>query len=114
MKKFFPLTLAVLLAAGCVTSNRLVTGKARPPIPAAAVELKTAAPAGAEEIGIVTAVSAGQSNTALQNAVDALKRRAGEMGANVIVILGTDLTKTSDGGLNRGNTFRLRSTIIEW
>ncbi len=96
-------TLIVLLAgaalAGCVTSQHLVTGKARAAFPAEQVELRSSAPPGAEEIGIVTAVSGGQNDYAMKTAVAALKKQAGGMGANIIVVVGSDLTRheTSSG-----------------
>ena len=83
-----------LFLCGCVTSQHLVTGKARPALAADQVELRSSVPTGAEEIGIVTAVAGGHSDTAMKTAVDALKKQAGGMGANVIVVVGTDLTKT--------------------
>ncbi len=94
------LILFVLLAAltGCVTSQHLVTGKARGALPADQVELRSTAPSGAEEIGIVNAVSGGHSEHAMQAAVDALKKQAGGMGANIIVVTGSDLTKHEAAG----------------
>ncbi len=89
--------LILLLAAaftGCVTSQHLVTGKTHPALLAEQVEIRPAAPAGAEEIGIVNAVANGHSDTAMKTAIGALKKQAGGMGANVIVVVGSDLTSS--------------------
>ncbi len=93
MKKTQILMLAMLLT-GCVTSQHLVTGKAHPAIPAEQVHLLPSLPTGAEEIGIVQAVAAGHSNNAMLTAVGALKKQAGQMGANSIVVVGSDLTES--------------------
>lgn len=94
------LVLAAVLTAGCVSSQSLVTGKARSAVSVEQVELRPSPPAGAEEIGIVTAATAGHSQHAMAIAVDALKKKAGAMGANIIVVIGSDLAQhESSGGL---------------
>ncbi len=86
------LTIAAL--TGCVTSQHLITGKARPAVLADRVEIRSSVPEGAEEIGIVMASASGNNNLAMKTAVDALKKQAGGMGANIIVVMGTDQRKS--------------------
>lgn len=87
-----------LLLTGCVTSQHLVTGTVRPAVDPALVQLRPAPPTGAVEIGIVTAVSAGQNDQAMTAAVSALKKQAAGIGANVLVIIGSDMTQTASSG----------------
>ncbi len=97
MKNKILIILAALLT-GCVSSQHLVTGRVRPALAAEQVQLRSSAPADAEEIGIVTAVAGGHNNLAMQTAIGALKRQAGSMGANIIVVVGSDMTSTSSSG----------------
>ena len=92
------LMLTIAALTGCVSSQHLVTGTRRAALPADQVQLRSSVPAGAEEIGIVTVVAGGHNNLAMQTAVGALKKQAGAMGANVVVVLGSDMTSKSSGG----------------
>lgn len=88
-------TLALLvmigLAAGCVTGQRIQTGPARAAIAAEAVQLAAAAPAGAVEVGLVSAASEGHNQEAMDIAVRELKKQSARMGGNYLVILSTDM-----------------------
>ncbi len=98
MFSFFCHASFLVILSGCVSSQHIVTGKQRGAIPADAVEVQPSPPAGAEEIGLVTASTAGKSQHAAQIAVDALKKQAGLLGANVLVIQSTELLAAGGGG----------------
>jgi ABC-type glycerol-3-phosphate transport system substrate-binding protein len=98
MKKILVQILILALLTGCVTSQHLVTGTARPAVSPALVELRPSVPTNAVEIGIVSAVSAGQNDQAMQAAVNALKKQAGGIGANVLVVVGSDLMQSASAG----------------
>jgi hypothetical protein len=91
--------LLFILAAGCSTrSQHIVTGATRSALVPDQVEVRPSPPAGAVEIGIVTATTGGQNETATKTAIAALKREATGIGANVIVIIGADLATHESGG----------------
>src|SRR5690606_7902510 len=81
---------AVLLAAGCASSSRVMLGQARTPIDPAHVQVYRTAPAGAQEIAQLESTSAVGFGTQGQTdaAVARLKREAAALGANGVVLLG--------------------------
>lgn len=95
MKTGVVLLLSAFLA-GCATSNQIVTGTARQAITSDAVKVYSTMPPGAEEIGLINAESAGKNQTSVDSAIAELKRRAGKLGANGIVIeaRGTTTSRT--------------------
>lgn len=82
---------AVLMLAGCVaTGSHIITGTVRPAISPEAVKIYADAPANFEKIGFITAVCAdGNLQRGSDKRVSELKRQAGLLGANG-VLLGAD------------------------
>lgn len=105
MKNLLVLILCAGLV-GCATSSQIVTGTARPPIDFAQVNVYASMPAGAEEIGLINAESAGKNQAAVTSALKELRIRAGRLGANGVVIEGrgtsTSRTESSLGVIQNG------------
>jgi hypothetical protein len=95
--KLFLLLLPALLA-GCVSSQRIVTGTARPALTSAAVRIYRAMPEGAEEIGIVNAEASGNNQAAMNTALAEIKRQAAALGANGFTVIGSGNRTESSGG----------------
>ena len=91
------LILAILFVlAGCATGSALVTGQVTTAIKDhSSIQILTSMPAGAEEIAIVKASSdAGLTQQgSLDYAVEELKKQAARVGANGVVITGSDLLR---------------------
>ena len=91
------LILTVIFAlVGCATGSALVTGQVRTAIEDhSTIQILTSMPAGAEEIAIVKASSdAGLTqHGGLDYAVEELKKQAARVGANGVVITGSDLLR---------------------
>ena len=91
------LILTVFLAlVGCATGSALVTGQVRTAIEDhSTIQILTSMPAGAEEIAIVKASSdVGLTQQgSLDYAVEELKKQAARVGANGVVITGSDLLR---------------------
>lgn len=90
--------LALLPLTGCVSTQSIVTGQQRAPVPVESVKVYPAAPAGAEEIAIVN-VSADKGYATAQGVMDlcvkALKVKAAALGANGIVIVESGVSEHS-------------------
>lgn len=89
------ITLAILLAgalAGCTTSSAIMTGQARTAKPAADVRVYLRPPAKFESIALVSAMSnaAVSRDGSREKAVAELQRKAGELGANGILLNPTE------------------------
>lgn len=82
MKTIFLIMLTGLLM-GCA-SSRVLTGKAHPAISPENVRIYQEMPAGAEEVGLVSAQNAWNFNQ--EHVVSGMKKQAAKMGANGIVI----------------------------
>ena len=85
------LALAALLA-GCAGTSKVMLGPARAPIDPAQVRVYTAVPPGAVQIAQLessSAVGFGSQGKA-DAAVARLKREAGALGANGVVLIGVD------------------------
>lgn len=95
------------LLVGCVTGQRIVTGgSGRPALLAEAVRIEASAPAAAVEVGIVSVTSVGQNQTAMDAAMKEIRRQAGQMGANLVVVTGTGTDQShyrSSVGFMAGN-----------
>jgi hypothetical protein len=89
--------LAVVFATGCVSGgSHIVTGKPRPVFSADAVRVYSVAPAGSDEIGVVTALaSVWTAQGDADRCLVLLKREASKIGANGICdfVLKTSLTE---------------------
>jgi hypothetical protein len=84
--------LAAFFLGGCVSGSQVVTGKARPAVPAFNVTVYTEMPAGAETIGLVSANSTASLSwdKAKVQCIEKMREKAGAMGANGIVIKSMD------------------------
>lgn len=91
------LSLTALLAlAGCVSTQSIVTGKARTPIAPEAVKVYLTEPSGAEDVALVTASAEKGYNTAqgvMDLCVRELRKKAAALGANGLVIQSGGLTQ---------------------
>lgn len=92
MKKLFLPLFVALFVSGCATSSHVVTGTVRPAISPDGVKVYSTRPAAAEDVAIVSADSInGLTWQQAQNdAVRRLKSQAAKLGANAIVITGTE------------------------
>ena len=89
------ITSAILLAgvlAGCTTSSAIMTGQARAAKPASDVRVYLRPPAKFESIALVSAMSnaAVSRDGSREKAVAELQRKAGELGANGILLNPTE------------------------
>ena len=81
-----------IVLCGCVMGSKVVTGQARPPVSMETVQVYPTMPADAEVVGIVTANSTASFSwdTAKQQCLVKLRKEAGEIGANGIVVISVD------------------------
>ncbi len=89
------LALAVLAIAACASGSSIVTGTTRTPIASGQVGLYLEPPAEFEMIGLISASSdAGLTEQSSVNfAIEELKKQAGKLGANGVLVVSTDNTK---------------------
>lgn len=89
--------LAVLVLAGCTTSSAIMTGQARAARPASDVRVYLRAPAKFESIALVSAMSnaAVSRDGSREKAVAELQRKAGELGANGILLNPTETSQST-------------------
>ncbi|MCH6485091.1 hypothetical protein MMG85_16185 [Pseudoxanthomonas sp. LH2527] len=85
-----PVVFAMLLAAGCASSSKVMLGQARPALDPSQVQVYRTAPAGSLEIAQLESKSAVGFGTQGQTdaAVARLKREAAALGANGVVLIG--------------------------
>lgn len=86
------LMLAVVLLAGCTTSSAIMTGQTRAARQAADVKVYLRPPAQFESIALVSAMSnaAVSRDGSRENVVAELRKKAGELGANGILLNPTE------------------------
>lgn len=91
MKKTIAILLAALLA-GCTTSSAIMTGQTRAARQAADVKVYLRPPAQFESIALVSAMSnaAVSRDGSRENVVAELRKKAGELGANGILLNPTE------------------------
>lgn len=107
------LALAVLAIAGCASGSAIVTGATRTPVAPEQVKVYLETPADFEVIGLVSASSdAGWTEQgSVDYAVEELKRQAGKLGANgVLLISSGDKTTTVVGGYGTGYFYAIPVT----
>jgi uncharacterized protein YbjQ (UPF0145 family) len=87
ISSFLPLAVMALIS-GCASGSVIVTGTTRPAVRAAAVKIYLDPPAEFETIGLVRASSSSgwTQQGDLDYAVKELRRRAGKMGANGVLL----------------------------
>lgn len=86
------LAAAILALAGCTTSSAIMTGQARTARPASDVRVYLRQPAKFDSIALVSAMSnaAVSRDGSREKAVAELQRKAGELGANGILLNPTE------------------------
>ena len=98
-----PIALAVLvgtcasLLVGCVTGSHIVTGTVRPAILPEGVKIYGTMPANAEVIATVTASYEDSGQSATDMCIKELRKQAGKVGANGVVIGGLQATPGQTG-----------------
>ena len=107
MKRILVATIVFALA-GCTTSSAIMTGQARDARPASDVRVYLRPPARFESIALVSAMSnaAVSRGGSREKAVSELQRKAGELGANGILLNPTETgqSTTSSGVFIPGAT----------
>lgn len=100
------LLLVILPLTGCVSTQSIVTGAAHPALAPEAVRVYAEAPAGSEQVALLTA-SAGQgyatAQTTMNLVLKTLKEQAAKLGANGIVIISSDIVNTTRAGVGYVN-----------
>ena len=94
------LLFTVLVLGGCASGSALVTGQVRPAIEDhTSIRILTEMPEGAVEIAVVEASSDSgwTQQQSLDFAVEELKKQAGRIGANVVVLTGRDTSTRVSG-----------------
>lgn len=107
------LQLAVFAIAACASGSAIVTGTTRPPVPAEQVVIYLEPPAEFEVIGLVNASSdAGLTDQkSLDYAIKELKKQAGKLGANgVLLVSSGETTSTIIGGQGTGYIYGIPVT----
>ncbi|MDB6018690.1 MAG: hypothetical protein JWR19_3179 [Pedosphaera sp.] len=103
MKVSLILLLAVALVTGCATGSHVITGTVRPPVVAQQVKLYDKAPEKFEVIGFVNANYDGNGQSAMDAVVLELKKQAGAIGANGVLVGQTSQTAhTASAGYAAG------------
>ncbi|GAB3066354.1 hypothetical protein GCM10027214_36450 [Stenotrophomonas tumulicola] len=88
--RWVALATAMLMAAGCASTSKVMLGQARAPINPALVQIYSTPPAGSVEIAQLESSSAVGFGTQGQTdaAVARLKRDAAALGANGVILMG--------------------------
>ena len=113
-KVLLPL-IAVLALAACVSGSAIITGTTRTPVAPDQVKVYAEPPASFEVIGLVSASSeAGWTEQGSVNyALDELKRRAGKLGANGVLLVSTgDTTSVYNGISSAGKTVQGKAIFV--
>lgn len=100
---------AVLASAACASGSAIVTGTTRTPVAPKAVKLYLDPPESFEVIGLVSATSdAGWTDQGSMNyAIEELKKQAGKLGANGVLLVSSGETTT---GVVSGNNYAIPVT----
>lgn len=113
-KVLLPL-IAVLALAACVSGSAIITGTTRTPVAPDQVKVYAEPAASFEVIGLVSASSeAGWTEQGSVNyALDELKRRAGKLGANGVLLVSTgDTTSVYNGISSAGKTVQGKAIFV--
>lgn len=89
---------APLLFAGCATSQRIVTGAARPAITPDQVRIYAEPPAGAVDIALLNVSTFGDNQLAIDRALGKLRAECAALGANGAVLLGSGVARKHNSG----------------
>lgn len=93
------LSTLILFSSGCVLTQSIVTGTPQSPVAAESVRVYSTPPAGAEEVALLNVVAGGAGQYGMDLVVNELKKKAGSLGANGIVILTTAIETRNRGGI---------------
>ena len=109
----------VLVFGGCASGSALVTGQVRPAIEDhTSIRILTEMPEGAVEIAVVKASSDSgwTQQQSLDLAVEELKKQAGRIGANVVVLTGRDTSTrvSGDGTVISSSEMEIVHGIAVW
>jgi hypothetical protein len=107
------LQLAVLAIAACASGSAIVTGTRRTPVAPEQVVIYLEPPAEFEVIGLVNASSdAGWTDQkSLDYAINELKKQAGKLGANGVLLMSSgETTSTIVGGQGTGYVYAVPVT----
>ena len=109
----------VLVLGGCASGSALVTGQVRPAIEDhKSIRILTEMPEGAVEIAVVKASSDSgwTQQQSLDLAVEELKKQAGRIGANVVVLTGRDTSTrvSGDGTVISSSEMEIVHGIAVW
>lgn len=92
VRLFIPILLAATLVA-CASAPTMISGRVRPAIDPAQVRVYTVPPAGYEEVAQLSSASGpltyGEQNK-LNTAIAKLRREAAKLGANGVLLIGTE------------------------
>ena len=113
-KLMLPL-LAVIALAACASGSAIITGTTRAPVAPDQVKVYLEPPASYDVIGLVSASSdAGWTEQGSVNyAVEELKRRAGKLGANGVLLVSTgDTTSTYNGISSTAKTVQAKAIFV--
>jgi hypothetical protein len=82
---------SVLMLSGCASGSAIVTGERRPPVAPANVKIYAEPPAKYQIIGVISASSRSgwTKQTTTNRAIENLRRQAGNLGANGVLISDT-------------------------
>ena len=110
--KFLTLALGIIFLAGCATGSSIITGTPRPAVLPTEVRLFLSPPAEYEVIGLVEARSeVGFSRQSAQDrTIEDLRRRAGRMGANGILLTNSGDQQSGSVGTVSGGMFITSTT----
>lgn len=107
------LALVVLAIAGCASGSALVTGIKRAPIAPESVKIYLDPPAVFETIGLINASSDSgwTEQSALNYAIEELKKQAAKLGANgVLLVTSGETTSTTVVGQGTCNVYAIPVT----
>jgi len=104
MKNTTPLNKVILYSillftVGCVSTQSIVTGTRRAPVDPAEVRLYSKEPDGAEEIALLNVGAGGTGQYGMNLALAELKKKAGGLGANGVVIVSNKIETHARGSM---------------
>ena len=105
--------VVVLTLVACATGSSVVTGKKRTPVAATQVKLYLEPPSSFEVIGLVNASSdvGWTDQGSMDYAIEELKKQAGKLGANGVLILASgETTSTIINRSGTGNVYAIPVT----
>ncbi|MGH8137705.1 MAG: hypothetical protein ACREVV_05855 [Steroidobacteraceae bacterium] len=116
LRCFFVAGSAMAVLIACASSNHVLVGSARPPIPITEVRVYSTPPQAFEEIAVLNASSKSMlgpgSQRAMDKVVDQLKDEAAKLGANGIILEEFSDAQTASLGTGVGSNSYSRSSSV--